>query len=106
MTNPFAAAIRPLRVIRYELEMRLECDEVKGDDVRLREVNAAIRVLEAAGRVDKEDAIDNLDGLVVCFYGMVVGEKAADIDISRYSNIRPSHGQTRALLSALPEVTK
>jgi len=63
-------------------------------------------VLEAAGRVDKEDAIDNLDGLVVCFYGMVVGEKAADIDISRYSNIRPSHGQTRALLSALPEVTK
>ena len=98
MSNPFDAAIKKLRnefLVYDGLYPSLA-----------KQYEAAIRVLEAAGRVDKEDAIDNLDGLVVCFYGMVVGEKAADIDISRYSNIRPSHGQTRALLSALPEVTK
>jgi len=84
MTNPFDAAIERLR--------RSETQGCEPD------IEAAIRVLEAAGKVDKERAVRYMSNIGVGAYE-TDGE-------SPYTPSDKQADSIRALLSALPEVTK
>ena len=95
MTNPFDAAIDTLRAT-------MEGDWMMNDDYyvipRVKSLEAAIRILEAAGKVDKERAVKYMSNIGVGAY-----------ETDGESQFCPPDKQAvaiRALLAALPEVTK
>jgi len=102
--SKFGAATRELKMsardyhARYEKDLRAGCDNpyLRSSE---QECLAAIRVLEAAGKVDKARLISLIDGSEL--HHACIGGGAADPQM--YATDAEANAQLRTILSALPE---